>query len=118
VDLDNDDEGGDDNSQEWREHIFYLVTESMTALSEILLDAAVSRVCTVWGFLGCEDQYFVFCVVLTLDAGRLVLMFLWNAGTYPSNNVESHSIRIILFLHALKLFPVVWTAKAPALSQA
>ena len=47
MDLDNDDEGGDDNSQEWREHIFYLVTESMTALSEILLDAAVSRVCTV-----------------------------------------------------------------------
>jgi len=45
--LDNDDEDDDDDSQEWRQHIFYLVTESVTALSEILLDAAVSRVCTV-----------------------------------------------------------------------
>jgi hypothetical protein len=47
VDLDNDDEGGDDDSQEWRQHILYLVTESMTPLSESPLDAAISRVCTV-----------------------------------------------------------------------
>jgi len=46
VDLD-DDDAGDDDSQEWRRHIFYLVTESMTTLSEIPLDAAVNRVCTV-----------------------------------------------------------------------
>jgi hypothetical protein len=59
VDID-DDEGDDDDSQEWRQHIFYLVTESMTALSEIPLHAVVSRVCTVFGFLGCEDPHFVF----------------------------------------------------------
>ena len=47
-------------------------------------------------------------VCFTLDAGRWVLMFLWNAGTCPPNNMASYSIRIILFLHALKLFPVVW----------
>jgi len=48
VDLDDDDDDGDDDdSQEWRQHIFYLVTESMTTLSEIPLDAAVNRVCTV-----------------------------------------------------------------------
>jgi hypothetical protein len=46
VDLDNDDEV-DDDSHEWRQHIFYLVTEPMTTLSEIPLDVVVSRVCTV-----------------------------------------------------------------------
>jgi hypothetical protein len=47
VDLGDDDEGDDNGSQEWRQHIFYLVTESMTALSEILLNAAVNKFCTV-----------------------------------------------------------------------
>lgn len=46
MDLDNGDED-DDDSQEWRQHIFYPLTESVTALSEIPLDSVVSRVCTV-----------------------------------------------------------------------